>query len=398
MPNLALPDIPNGTTVATDSIVGIKSGTDDSLALLPYGADLDLKANLASPTFTGVVTVPSPASDVEASTKGYVDTEVAAALPLAGGTMTGPLNVEVPTVEGNALRQGSDATVAAVAATTGVFTGDVTVPSNAYSSGWSGSTAVPTRTDVYDQIQSLGTGVIPGGLTGQTLSKLSNTDYDVAWNTALGDGDMLGAANLSDVDDAATSRTNLGLGTAATTAAADYATAAQGATADLAAAKASNLSDLADAATARANLGLGTVATTATTDYATAAQGVTADTALQTVAVPGSITATGTANSTTFLRGDGAWAAAGLAGTDGDVIAYQPLLYRNDERSTELTYTGDDLTQVLEKDGATTVKQTDLTYTAGKLTSVVELADSITVTTALTYTGDNLTSTTRTVT
>jgi len=87
-----------------------------------------------------------------------------------------------------------------------------------------------------------------------------------------------------------------------------------------------------------------------------------------------------------------------LAGTDGDVIAYQPLLYRNDERSTELTYTGDDLTQVLEKDGATTVKQTDLTYTAGKLTSVVELADSITVTTALTYTGDNLTSTTRTVT
>jgi len=29
---------------------------------------------------------------------------------------------------------------------------------------------------------------------------------------------------------------------------------------------------------------------------------------------------------------------------------------------------------------------------------VVELADSITVTTALTYTGDNLTSTTRTVT
>ena len=94
-----------------------------------------------------------------------------------------------------------------------------------------------------------------------------------------------GGTLIDDVD-AATARTTLGLGTAATTAASAYATAAQGTKADNALPAASvsvfggTLIDDADAATARTTLGLGTAATTAASAYATAAQGATADAAL----------------------------------------------------------------------------------------------------------------------
>ena len=40
---------------------------------------LDLKANLASPTFTGTVTVPTPTNNTDASTKAYVDAAQSAA-------------------------------------------------------------------------------------------------------------------------------------------------------------------------------------------------------------------------------------------------------------------------------------------------------------------------------
>lgn len=70
---------------------------------------------------------------------------------------------------------------------------------------------------------------------------------------------LLVANNLSDVASASASRTNLGLGTAATFAATAFLQVAN------------NLSDLASVTTARSNLGLGTAATHAATDFLQAA-------------------------------------------------------------------------------------------------------------------------------
>ena len=68
--------------------------------------------------------------------------------------------------------------------------------------------------------------------SGEVLS-WNGSDYD--WIAAAGGGgDLLAANNLSDLASASTARSNLGLGTAATTASTDYATAAQGTTADAA--------------------------------------------------------------------------------------------------------------------------------------------------------------------
>ena len=83
--------------------------------------------------------------------------------------------------------------------------------------------------------------------------------------------------------------------------------------------------------------------------------------------------------------------------TQQSVVEVLGLIQQTDTRSTTNTYTSGKLTQVVEKDGATTVKTTTLTYTGENLTQVQEVAGGKTITTTLTYTGSDLTSTSRTV-
>ena len=118
-----------------------------------------------------------------------------------------------------------------------------------------------------------GNALVAGALYFNTTTDIMKVYDGSAWLAAYASlsGALIATSNLSDVTDVAASRTNLGLGTAATTASSAYATAAQG--------------TLANTATQPADLG--TAAATAATDYATAAQGVKADAAVQATATTG---------------------------------------------------------------------------------------------------------------
>jgi hypothetical protein len=88
-----------------------------------------------------------------------------------------------------------------------------------------------------------------------------------------------------------------------------------------------------------------------------------------------------------------------LGSSNQTVNKFTALNQRVDTRSTTETYdVNGNLTQIVEKDGATTVKTTTLTYTSGNLTQVEEVVGGNTITTTLIYDGNNnLTGTTRTV-
>ena len=166
---------------------------------------------------------------------------------------------------------------------------------------------------------STGVLTVPRGDVGATGPQGIQGIQGIAGASGTGSGDMLAANNLSDLTSISTARTNLGLGTAATTASTDYATAAQGAKAD----------------TATQPADLGTAAATDSTDYATAAQGTLADSAVQ----PNDSPTFGTVNATSFSG-------------DGSALTGLPAGYTNADVDTHLNYSTAITGQVLSFSGS----------------------------------------------
>lgn len=244
---------------------GVGGSATSIVAIGGTGAFLDLStaastyAPLASPTFTGTVTIPAGAS-----ISGYLTSSTAASTYQTISGMSSYLTTST-----------AASTYAPIASPT--FTGTVTIPAGASISGFAtlanptftGTPAAPTATAGTNTTQIATTAFVStavsnlvagAGAALDTLNELAtalgnDANFATTISTSLGEK-LVKSSNLSDLTSVATARTNLGLGTMAVETAADYLT------------KAGNLSGLASTSTARTNLGLGSIATQAASNVA----------------------------------------------------------------------------------------------------------------------------------
>ncbi len=340
------------TNAATSEAASLVS--KNAAATSASTASTEASNSASSATAAEVSNVAAGVAKVAAETA-ETNAETAQAASETAKTASEAAKVAAETAETNASTSSATATTQAGIATTkaGEAAASATASANSATASEAAKDAALAALDNFDDrylgakasdptVDNDGNPLISGALYFNTTDDVMKVYEGSQWVAAYASlsGALLVANNLSDLASASAGRTNLGLGTAATTASTDYATAAQGALAasatqpgDLATVATSGAysdlsgtpspfdpSTLATVATSGAYSDLsgkptlGTAASTASTDYATAAQGALAASATQ----PGDLGTAATAAATDFVAVTGDSMTGNLSFGDND--------------------------------------------------------------------------------
>lgn len=267
--------------VTEQAVIATTKASDAAASASAAATSETNAATSATASASSATAAASAASGVSASATAAANSATAAANS-ATAAATAETNAE--TAETNAETAESNASTSATTATTKA--------TEAATSATSASTSASTATTKASEASTSASSASTSATTATTKASEATTSATSASTSA--------STATTKASEAATSATNAATSATASAASATAsATSASNASSALssAALKANNLSDLANAGTARTNLGLGTAATTESTAYATSAQGTTADNALPkaggTVTGDLSITSTG---------------------------------------------------------------------------------------------------------
>lgn len=185
---------------ATGSFASLTGAPTDNAAL---ATALGLKSDLASPTFTGTVTVPTPSVSGAAATKGYVDSALigaGAVLSVFGRT-------------GAVVAANNDYTFAQLASKPTTLAAYGITDAQGLDSDLTAIAAIaPSNDDIIQRKAGAWTNRTPA----QLKTDLVLVKADVGLGNLTNLLQLVAANNLSDLANAGTARTNLGLGTLAT--------------------------------------------------------------------------------------------------------------------------------------------------------------------------------------
>ena len=225
--NAAQSSANTASTHASNASTSATSAASSATSATASATTATTKASEASTSATNAAT-----SETNAATSASTATTKASEAATSATTAT--------TKAGEASTSATNAAASATSASTSASTA-TTKASEASTSAASAASSYDDFDDRYLGAKSSapstdndGDALVTGALYFDTSSNAMKVYSGSAWLDAYASlsGALIATNNLSDLNNVSTARTNLGLGTAATTASTDYATAAQGTTAD----------------------------------------------------------------------------------------------------------------------------------------------------------------------